>query len=995
VSLYVLFLAAFLLSPLSAQVTSGSSAQPPAGGSIAGTVSNDVTGKFLRGANVEIPRLGLTSITDDTGRFVFLNVPAGAHELVVSYIGLDAARSTVVVSPGQRSAHNFDLTTGIYQLDEFRVVGEREGSAAAITAQRIAPNLKNVVATDSFGNLPNMGAGEVLMRVPGVTATPTEEGILTTSIRIRGIDAALNTVTIDGAPVTPIGMNRAFDMSFLPAFAMFDQMEVIKGHTPDHGADSLGGTVNLKTRSAFDMKEKRRITYNLSLRAASPFTDQIPRVEEDPYHPSLSAGYQEVFSVLGRERNLGLSMNAFYSVYQLGYHRRDFDYQNTSAEPAFIWYYKTEDSYNLREQSNVNFKAEYRLSASTKVSANFTVNDNFQKARLFWYTTASTSSQNQNTVPSATTSIVPGYSSLITEVRPVPTSIIELFQVGEPGNVYMNRMRRVDLAAEQVFGRLQLDYAASYSRTGVNYGQGEGAATFSRITNAGWIIDRTESDTYPRFVQTAGPDLSSPASYRASPNGLFNIKGVQFRRLRDARANARYMLPTRVQTSIKAGFHWRDNLGQTVIDTRRWNYLLDAPLPNDPNPTKLYDEVKTGRSVPMFDARYVISGDRVLTNPEHWAEDLYFRTTNKYIATKSALETVTAGYAMVEGKLGREGWFSRTGYLTGVRVEKTDTEGSGYVLARASARSTPAQQLTDPIGSATRDYADNLRQTEGSYTNSFPSAHLFHDITSNLKARLSWSTSFGRPAMTNFTPGESGDELTQTLTVNNPAIKPQTSTNWDASIDYYFEPVGNLSVGFFRKKITDFIVGGYNTGRVPPGADNGYGGEYANFTRVTTFNAGTAYVQGWELSYQHQFTFLPGILKGLGISANFTFIDTHGDFGGTTNLNSGEVVGFVPRAANVMLSWRYHRFNSRVLYNQTSDHIIQYSAASAGFNSYREEADLVNISLEYQLRPWVSLTCDFNNVFNEPQILYRGYRHRLQSYIMNPSVITFGVTGRF
>jgi hypothetical protein len=42
---------------------------------------------------------------------------------------------------------------------------------------------------------------------------------------------------------------------------MFDQLELIKGHTPDKGADSLGGTINLKSRSPLSMREKRRVTY--------------------------------------------------------------------------------------------------------------------------------------------------------------------------------------------------------------------------------------------------------------------------------------------------------------------------------------------------------------------------------------------------------------------------------------------------------------------------------------------------------------------------------------------------------------------------------------------------------------------------------------------------------------------------------------------------------------------------------------------------------------
>ena len=45
-----------------------------------------------------------------------------------------------------------------------------------------------------------------------------------------------------------------------------------------------------------------------------------------------------------------------------------------------------------------------------------------------------------------------------------------------------------------------------------------------------------------------------------------------------------------------------------------------------------------------------------------------------------------------------------------------------------------------------------------------------------------------------------------TITVNNPALLPQMATNWDATLDYYFEPVGNLSIGWFHKKIKDYIV---------------------------------------------------------------------------------------------------------------------------------------------------------------------------------------------
>lgn len=53
------------------------------------------------------------------------------------------------------------------------------------------------------------------------------------------------------------GMNRSIFVNNITG-AMFEQVELIKGHTPDKGADSLGGTINFKSRSPLSMREKRR-----------------------------------------------------------------------------------------------------------------------------------------------------------------------------------------------------------------------------------------------------------------------------------------------------------------------------------------------------------------------------------------------------------------------------------------------------------------------------------------------------------------------------------------------------------------------------------------------------------------------------------------------------------------------------------------------------------------------------------------------------------------
>jgi TonB-dependent receptor len=273
--------------------------------------------------------------------------------------------------------------------------------------------------------------------------------------------------------------------------------------------------------------------------------------------------------------------------------------------------------------------------------------------------------------------------------------------------------------------------------------------------------------------------------------------------------------------------------------------------------------------------------------------------------------------------------------------------------------------------------------------------HLTHDITPNLKARLAWSTSFGRPGYGELLPSESVNENASTLTINNAALLPQNARNWDASIDYYFEPVGNFSVGFFHKTIADFIVRNINIGTVAAGTDNGFNGEYAGFNLFTSANAGTATVQGWEFSYQQQFTSLPGLLKGLSGSVNYTMIQTRGNFGSTTNISGREVVGFIPKAANAMLSWRYKKFSTRLLYNWTSDYIVEYSAATVGRNRWRASFDTLNVGLAYQLRPSAQLTLDVSNLLNAYQEIYRGFRNQPSTINYNFVTINVGLNGRF
>ncbi len=945
-----------------------------ASGVVTGTVSNAATRNSLEGAKVEVPALNRSVLTDNTGRFTLAGLPSGNVELVVSYLGLDTKRETVSVSGSERVVRNFELSAEIYRLGEFRVTGEREGNALALTAQRNADNVKNVVALDAYGNLPNMSAGELAVRLPGVASQLDDEGNVTGLI-IRGQPSTMNRVNVDGQLMSNVGgFNRQFQTHSLTG-AMFEQLEVIKGQVPDQTADSLGGSVNLKTRSPLSMRERRRFGYSFGLRWAPPFYDHIQERRNHAIHPLANFSYQEVFDAFGGARNLGVAVNLFYSENVNGPSSVQFDYQNTAASPAYLWDFRTQNQFNNRTQKSVNVKAEYRLAEHTKIVLNTIYNDAFEKTDTLFTTRAfanQTIAGGTAAAPTGTGAVLPGFTDTRTEIRNVAGSTFEISSILRR---FLNRTRLFGLGAEHELDRWSVDYDASYSQTHNNLGHEPGGTLTMRVPNVGWIID-TANPEQPQFTQTSGPSIYDIANYRTAVT-LLTRNDDRDIEVFNARANVRYRLPVEVPATLKAGAFYRDQKVAEVGRRRQWNYLATAPAM-----TATFPDVFAfpgAQRLPYVHPRaaYEATGNAAL-----WAEDLYFRASDAFATTRSATEEITAGYVQGQAK------FGRLGVLGGVRSEKTDVSGFGYVRV---APATPAQ-IPDPVARARNDW-DNPVNNSGSYTRSFPSIHFTFDITDRLRAQASWSTSFGRPAFTNLVPTATISDPNQTVTISNPSVGPQYSKNIDLSLQYYLRPAGVISLGYFQKKIKDYILT-TNIGTIGVGANNGFEGSYSGYALLSSTNAGTADVSGWEFDYRQQLTFLPDWLQGFAVSANYTLLETEGDFGGGTVRSDKEVAGFIPRTGNAGINYSRGKYRFSAQLNYTGNYLNTFSATPQR-NIYRHERTIVNFGVGYQWKPAISFFLDLTNAFNEPQKTYIGYENRMQRVIHTGQAVVFGINGRF
>lgn len=997
----------------------GRAAEPvAAAGVITGTVTNKATGNGLIGARVTIPALNVSALVDDTGRYL-LHVPPGTHELVVTYTGLDTERSSVNVAAGQPARQDFELGSTVLVLDAFKVAAEKEGLSAALTQQRNADNLKSVASMDALVDLPNMNATELAIRLPGVSfADPGDEVV--EQISVRGMGGGMTSITIDGGGMSSFSaQNRTTRMT---AFTgnMFEALELVKGQTPDRSVDSLGGGVNFKTRSPLSMREKRRVSYNATVRTAPSFTEQVPLREKRRTHGYGNIAYQEKFAVFGADtENLAVSVNGFFSENAFGFFRTERDFQQTNTQPAFLWDYRTQDNYNNRMQRSVSTKWDYRLSRNNLLKLNLIYNDAPEPMRRQYQTRAFAGSQTTNPA-SATAAIQTGtWTDRVTVVRAVPTAANATPSTTAPALIDVTanlinrnqRLRHMDVGGEHNAGPLDIDWAGLLSRTRYRYLGAEGqlvqrignvpfigpngstgSATNNIVgpngeTGVGWIIDRTDSDLYPKFTQNGGLDFTNPANFRPSVNGLSTQSGnLDIDLIREARANFRFRLPIDLITlSLKSGASVRDHDVELHRRNRRWSYIGTQPLPHDPS-ILLFDEVKTGRKIPRWEAAQFIQNGQP-TNPELWREDLYYHENNRRIASTKVNEVITGYYLMTQGRIGRNG------FLAGMRREVTESTGNGR--RRSRVLSTAAQQAADPVGTAERDSIPY--QTEGRYGQNFPSIHLWRDLTPNVKVRGAWTTGFARPSLANYVTALSFSDTNQTVTFGNPDLKPTRSKNWDFSLEWYFQHSSSLTIGWFHKKIEDYIVNNVEVGTVGSGEDNGFDGEFVGYTILANSNVGTAYTQGWEVSYLQQFRFLPDPFKGLRLNANWTELSAHGDYSQPGRYQKDKNVnGFIPRTMNIGLTYDYRKFSTSVSYNYTAEHIRgSFNFAQPSRNRYMVSRELVNASMRYHLRPNLTLTLGVQNLFNEPQIYYRGIPDQMQQFLMQGTTMTAGIEGRF
>lgn len=206
--------------------------------------------------------------------------------------------------------------TAIGATEHVEVVGQAASLDKALKQQRNSDSIESVVHADGVAQLPDANVAEAVQRLPGISIERDQgEGRF---VSVRGLGPDLNSVTINGTLVpSPESARRAVALDVLPS-ELVQSLSVIKTLTPDMDANSLGGTVDVQSLSAFDHEG---LFYTGTTQAS--YNDKSAQTS-----PKVSGAISDRFS-------LGDGINNFGVAAALSWNKRDF--RSDNVETAGDW----------------------------------------------------------------------------------------------------------------------------------------------------------------------------------------------------------------------------------------------------------------------------------------------------------------------------------------------------------------------------------------------------------------------------------------------------------------------------------------------------------------------------------------------------------------------------------------------------------------------------------------------------------------------------------
>ena len=1009
--------------PLSAQTT----------GSIAGRVQNEATNQYLSNARVTVKGTTIATLTDDFGSFR-LNVPSGQVVLEVLYSGLDPKQVTVNVPAGQSVVQDIELTnvarygakSDVVKLDPFIAESSKltEGEALATNEQRFAANIKNVVATDAFGDVTEGNVAEFMKFLPGVSVEYSD--VMPLAVSVRGFDPAMTNVTSDGATLANASRNattRQFDFMQV-SINNISRIEVTKVPTPANPASGISGSVNMVSKSAFE-RSRAQLNYRAFVSASS---DGMQLKKQpfpfDTWERRVNPGFDFDYT-LPLSKNFGIVLTALSSkawneqnISQTNWNGRDAGatpsrpyLQSHNIIDAPKWYYR----------NSAGLKADWRVTPNSVLSLGLQatyyqdVNGNVSRAANVGTNPAPTPasgvrlSYGEDFSHSATGrgTVTMGGNFLRIDARTLGTNLRYRFDNGD---------WRIDTVGYASNSKTWLKTIEKgfFNSLGIGLLNTAGVRVhFDQI--------RPERPGIIRAFDAANNeiDLLDIGSFR-----LNTASSGGYRHHRDDtygyELNARRSLTLfRVPTAIQVGGSYKVQDRDHDRFTRVFTYNPANPADRTPRPF-LAQIYRNRENYFGFDNIPWVSANNAVTawgqNPSLFTQtpaQMVTEAQTRILGQEHFKETTKSLYAQAELRL----FENRLTALTGVRYEKVHDKAAGPLFDPAAVwqrtasgafvRNPAGQRVRRPEAGAVGSMQELLliRQPLGNVVNRsddgfYPSLHLTFNATEKLLFRAAYARTYGPPNFNNLIPNttinendideESADPsvIRGTITIRNPNLKPWTAHNFDVSAEYYTSSGGLISAGVFRKDIADFFGSAVRLATAEDVDDFGLDSRYVGWNVNTTFNSGDARVTGAEFNVRQSLAPLGRWGRFFSVFANATKLDLDGN-------QDANFTAFIPTVMNwgvtitrnpvtLMLKW-HHRGEQRL----AAQPVLGPNAFQ-----YRDARTTLDLNLTWRFFRRHSLFVNGRNIFNTHYNISR-YGPETPDYARRSSTNSYGVQWAF
>ena len=938
-----------------------------ASGTVKGRVVDKGTKSALPGAIVQIMGTGLGAATDLDGKFTLHNVPVGDQTLNVSYVGYAKTSVSISVADNMTIEREIGLVAEAVKGDTVTVLGQARGQMSAINQQLSSNSIINVVSSDKMKELPDANIAESIGRLPGISLQ--RDAGEAYGVVVRGLSSKYNEVTIEGIPMSSTNYyDRGVDLS-LVSDDLVRSVEVSKTLRPDLDANALGGTVNLTLKSAepglhYDVTghggyNNLRDTYK-NYKFAGSVSD---RFLDDQVGALLQGSIEEK----------QLPSDQFKGDY-------DSPVINSSTK---VFYINTKDA--VLTESTVK---RHRYSASLILDFASDLVD----IKLFNVYDQKRDSSLSRTYQSNFESNSIDYNIYVNETKTEQRthSIQALFKLGGTELPVSLAYTRGD---QKVPGGMEFDF----EQTGLP------------VISPGLIIYGKPS----QLMAVQG--VMDPYG----PNSNLTSMLINNTRLTDESVDAKldWKVPFRLSDtysgtlSVGGKYH---NVNRTSSNSQVLDYLLygnGAPQRRDlvaQIPFLNYmigtlDQHQPGIPSARFaDSSYSRTGilgypigpglnvGRLVSMQNYYYYTLknqfryWVNGLNSYNQNYTDKENSSAAYIMGELNIG-----SDLTVVPGVRYQDEISDISAYQIKTASGNQ-----------SGLAGQAPKLVDSKRNTPNWYPSVNIKYRATENIQIIGAAFKSVSLPSYGEINPlivYSAG----QSITTNNPLLRPSTAWNFDLGTSLSSNSIGLVTVNLFYKEISNLIYG--MSGYMPffpypvtgapadiwdrlPGPTSGYYDTLwakQNNSKLLTANIpmndpAKAFLRGIEISWQTHLWYLPGILSGVVLDLNASYMSSRqlypsfavmkvgGLFNSPLNLVYTTVAGPLqnqPKATyNAILGWDYMGFSSRFSLRYQELTLTNMDTQFGLENSYYDNVLLFDIALKQQIIGNLSVFANATNV---------------------------------